>query len=66
MEKREEKDDGENFDLEDLKPKSNEMVEINELQKNANLAKRRKGRKAVLVKQEERETGVVSWNVLMR
>ncbi|PPD68206.1 hypothetical protein GOBAR_DD34915 [Gossypium barbadense] len=66
MEKQEEKDDGKNFDLEDLKPKSNEMVEINELQKNANPAKRRKGRKAVLVKQEERETGVVSWNVLMR
>ncbi|KAG8474416.1 hypothetical protein CXB51_033997 [Gossypium anomalum] len=66
MEKQEEKDDGKNFNLEDLKPKSNEMVEINELQKNANPAKRRKGRKAVLVKQEERETGVVSWNVLMR
>ncbi|TYG88790.1 hypothetical protein ES288_A12G049000v1 [Gossypium darwinii] len=66
MEKQEETDDGKNFDLEDLKPKSNEMVEINELQKNANRAKRRKGRKAVLVKQEERETGVVSWNVLMR
>ncbi|TYH94556.1 hypothetical protein ES332_A12G049000v1 [Gossypium tomentosum] len=66
MEKQEEKDDGKNFDLEDLKPKSNEMVEINEQQKNANPAKRRKGRKAVLVKQEERETGVVSWNVLMR
>ncbi|KAG4114411.1 hypothetical protein ERO13_D12G044900v2 [Gossypium hirsutum] len=66
MEKQEEKDDGKNFDLEDLKPNSNEMVEINELQKNANPAKRRNGRKAVLVKQEERETGVVSWNVLMR
>ncbi|PPS08139.1 hypothetical protein GOBAR_AA12508 [Gossypium barbadense] len=66
MEKQEETDDGKNFDLEDLKPNSNEMVEINELQKNANRAKRRKGRKAVLVKQEERETGVVSWNVLMR
>ncbi|XVE94233.1 hypothetical protein REPUB_Repub01dG0264000 [Reevesia pubescens] len=57
------KEDGENFNLEDLKPTSDEMVEINEKLKNA---KKRKGRKAVLVKQEERETGVVSWNVLMR
>ncbi|XWS55357.1 hypothetical protein CRYUN_Cryun10bG0167700 [Craigia yunnanensis] len=60
------KEDGKNFDLEDLKPTSNETVEINELLKNANPAKKRKRKKAVLVKQEERETGVVSWNVLMR
>lgn len=67
MEKKEEgKEDRKNFDLEDLKPTSNEMVEINERLKNSNPAKKRKGRKAVLVKQEERETGVVSWNVLTR
>ena len=60
------KEDGKNFDLEDLKPTSNEMVEINELLKNANPAKKRKRRKGVLVKQEERETGVISWKVLMR
>ncbi|KAK8553909.1 hypothetical protein V6N12_030888 [Hibiscus sabdariffa] len=66
MERQEEKDDGKNFDLEDLKPKSNEIDEMNELLKKENPAKRRKGRKAVLVKQEERETGVVSWNVLTR
>lgn len=60
------KEDGKNSDLEDLNATSNEMVEIDELLKNANPAKKRKGRKAVLVKQEEKETGVVSWNVLMR
>lgn len=64
--KEEGKEDRKNFDLEDLKPTSNEMVEINERLKNSNPAKKRKGRKAVLVKQEERETGVVSWNVLTR
>lgn len=30
------------------------------------LSKRGRGGKSVLIKQEERETGVVSWNVLMR
>ncbi|OMO92331.1 hypothetical protein COLO4_17675 [Corchorus olitorius] len=62
---REGKQDGKIFE-EDLKPTSDGMVEINELLKNANPAKTKKERKALLVKQEERETGVVSWKVLMR
>ncbi|XP_022762662.1 ABC transporter C family member 12-like isoform X1 [Durio zibethinus] len=61
-----EKEDGKDFDLEDFKPTSNEMVNRNELLKNAKPGKKGKGRKAALVKQEERETGVVGWNVLMR
>ncbi|OMO75049.1 hypothetical protein CCACVL1_16349 [Corchorus capsularis] len=67
MEKQgEREEDGKNFDLEDLKRTSNEMVEINEPVKIANSARKRKGKKAVLVKQEERETGAVSWKVLTR
>ncbi|OMO92329.1 hypothetical protein COLO4_17673 [Corchorus olitorius] len=67
MEKQgEREEDGKNLDLEDLKRTSNEMVEINEPVKIANSARRRKGKKAVLVKQEERETGAVSWKVLTR
>ncbi|XVF45970.1 hypothetical protein PTKIN_Ptkin02bG0250500 [Pterospermum kingtungense] len=66
MEKQEGKEGGKNFELEDLKPTSSEMVETNELLKNANPAKKKKARKAVLVKQEEKETGVISWNVVTR
>lgn len=33
---------------------------------NAGYGKKGKGGKSVLIKKEERETGVVSWNVLMR
>ncbi|XP_017637071.1 ABC transporter C family member 12-like isoform X2 [Gossypium arboreum] len=68
MEKREGKGDGRYIDMEKLEPNSNKMVEneINDILKDANAAKRRKGMKAILVKQEERETGLVSWNVVMR
>ncbi|KAA3460971.1 ABC transporter C family member 12-like isoform X2 [Gossypium australe] len=68
MERRERKGDGRYIDMEKLEPNSNKMVEneINDILKDANAAKRRKGMKAILVKQEERETGLVSWNVLMR
>ncbi|OMO75048.1 hypothetical protein CCACVL1_16348, partial [Corchorus capsularis] len=62
---REGKEDGKIFE-EDLKPASDGMVEINELLKNANPVKTKKERKALLVKQEEREIGLVSWKVLMR
>ncbi|KAG4168776.1 hypothetical protein ERO13_A12G045600v2 [Gossypium hirsutum] len=67
MEKREGKGDGRYIDMEKLEPNSNKMVEneINDILKDANAAKRRKGMKAILVKQEERETGLVSWNVVM-
>ncbi|XP_040939884.1 ABC transporter C family member 12 isoform X2 [Gossypium hirsutum] len=68
MEKQEGKGDERYIDMENLEPNSNKMVEskINDILKDANAANRRKGMKATLVKQEERETGLVSWNVLMR
>lgn len=37
-----------------------------ELPNDSSYAKRRKEGKSVLIKKEERETGVVSWNVLKR
>ncbi|OWM63830.1 ABC transporter C family member 12-like isoform X2 [Punica granatum] len=40
--------------------------EVAEQPKNAGYGKKGKGGKSVLIKKEERETGVVSWNVLMR
>ncbi|PKI68112.1 hypothetical protein CRG98_011708 [Punica granatum] len=39
--------------------------EVAEQPKNAGYGKKGKGGKSVLIKKEERETGVVSWNVLM-
>ncbi|KAG9158028.1 hypothetical protein Leryth_000183, partial [Lithospermum erythrorhizon] len=39
---------------------------LNNLPEDANPLKRRKNAKSVLIKQEERETGVVNWSVLMR
>lgn len=38
----------------------------NKMSKDANQTNEKKQGKSVLIKQEERETGVVSWNVLMR
>ncbi|KDP34963.1 hypothetical protein JCGZ_09251 [Jatropha curcas] len=39
---------------------------MNDLPKNASEKKKQKEGKSVLIKQEERETGVISWKVLMR
>ncbi|XP_022973222.1 ABC transporter C family member 2-like isoform X3 [Cucurbita maxima] len=39
---------------------------VSDFKKDANPSKNRKAQKSVLVKQEERETGVVNWNVLVR
>ncbi|GKV41418.1 hypothetical protein SLEP1_g48956 [Rubroshorea leprosula] len=52
-----------NSDEKISKEAANGVAEVNDLPNNA---KKGKGRKSVLIKQEERETGVVSWNVLMR
>nr|AIU41637.1 ABC transporter family protein [Hevea brasiliensis] len=61
----EEKENGETFDLKtSSKPIANGAM--NDLRKNATETKKRKEGKSILIKQEERETGVVSWNVLMR
>lgn len=46
------------------KPIANGVV--NDFSKNANHTNKRKEGKSVLIKQEERETGVVSLNVLIR
>lgn len=42
------------------------VVVVNDSPKDESYLKDRRGGKSVLVKQEEREKGVVSWNVLMR
>jgi ATP-binding cassette subfamily C (CFTR/MRP) protein 1 len=61
----EEKEDGDNIDDKtSAKPVTNGLV--NDFPKNANHTNKPKEGKSVLIKQEERETGVVSWNVLMR
>ncbi|EEF35769.1 ABC transporter C family member 12 [Ricinus communis] len=62
-EQEEGQEDSKNLDNESSKPAANEL---NELTQNVGQMKKGKGRKSVLVKQEERETGVVSWKVLMR
>ncbi|KAJ9691138.1 hypothetical protein PVL29_013352 [Vitis rotundifolia] len=54
----------ENLSNNKSKPTTN--GEVNELPKNAIHSNKGKEGKSVLIKQEERETGVVSWKVLMR
>ncbi|KAF3450334.1 hypothetical protein FNV43_RR06414 [Rhamnella rubrinervis] len=56
--------DSENYSQKSSIPASSGVV--NNLHKDASFSKKGNGRKSVLIKQEERETGVVSWNVLMR
>lgn len=57
------KEDSTRLDLKNSQPATDEL---NEFSQNGGYTKKGKGRKSVLVKQEERETGVVSWKVLMR
>lgn len=64
MEENVEEKEGENHDQKTTKPAAN--GEVNELVKYASHTNKRKEGKSVLIKQEERETGVVSWNVLLR
>lgn len=40
--------------------------EPHEVPKDLNFAKKKKQGRSVLIKQEERETGIISWGVLMR
>ncbi|XP_010522096.1 PREDICTED: ABC transporter C family member 12-like isoform X2 [Tarenaya hassleriana] len=58
-----EEEQNNNNDKKCLKPDANVMIDI---QRERGNSKQGKGEKSVLVKQEERETGIVSWNVLMR
>ncbi|EEF35768.1 mgatp-energized glutathione s-conjugate pump, putative [Ricinus communis] len=61
----EEKENGETEDQKtSSKPVANGVA--NDFSKNVNETKNRKEGKSVLIKKEERETGVVSWRVLMR
>ncbi|KAH6830702.1 multidrug resistance-associated protein 2 [Perilla frutescens var. hirtella] len=60
----EETEDVGKFEDKDSKPVVNGMN--NEMPKDTNLTNKKQEGKSVLIKQEERETGVVSWHVLMR
>nr|XP_028966066.1 ABC transporter C family member 2-like [Malus domestica] len=60
----EEKEESENDNHESSTPTSNGVS--NELPKDASNPEKGKGAKSVLIKQEERETGIVSWEILMR
>ncbi|KAH9747858.1 ABC transporter C family member 2 [Citrus sinensis] len=66
MEEREEKDDSINSNQEVSKPVANQVVQVNEFPKNESYTKKGKRGRSVLVKQEERETGIVSGSVLTR
>jgi len=63
MEELVEEKNSENLDYKSLKPAANRG---NDLPQKAGSKMKVKGGKSVLIKQEERETGVVSWNVLIR
>ncbi|KAL6197137.1 hypothetical protein ACLB2K_032749 [Fragaria x ananassa] len=60
----EEKEDSKTDYQETSLPVSNGAV--NDLPKDASYTKKGKGMRSVLIKQEERETGVVSWKILQR
>lgn len=62
----EEEEEADN-DTIDHKPTSKPVANglVNDFPKNSNTNKPKEG-KSVLIKQEERETGVVSWKVLVR
>ena len=60
----EEKECSKNLSHNKSKPTANYVVD--ELSKNASYFNEKKEDKSMLIKQEEKETGVVSWNVLMR
>ncbi|KAJ4703008.1 ABC transporter C family member 2-like [Melia azedarach] len=64
MEEQEEKDDSKNLKKKVSKPAGDGWVEVNELPEDSH-TKTGRG-KSVLIKQEERETGIVSWQVLTR
>lgn len=60
----EESEEGENTDSKTLNIVPNGVT--NEAPKDEDQTKKSKEGKSILIKQEERETGVVSWNVLTR
>lgn len=56
--------DSENYSQKISVPASNGVAD--DFVKNGSYSKKGNGGKSVLIKQEERETGIVSWNVLTR
>ncbi|OVA16127.1 ABC transporter [Macleaya cordata] len=60
----EEKEENEKPEQKTLNPTAN--GEVNGMPKNASQTTKGEKGKSILIKKEERETGVVSWNVLMR
>lgn len=60
----EEKEDVAEVDMATSKPITNGLN--GEISKDPNQTKKKKEGKSILIKQEERETGVISWHVLMR
>ncbi|KAJ4703002.1 ABC transporter C family member 2-like [Melia azedarach] len=64
-EEQDKKDESKNLNEKVPKPAANGLVEVNELPNNESYMKKGRG-KSVLIKQEERETGIVSWEVLTR
>ncbi|KAH7568509.1 hypothetical protein JRO89_XS06G0008600 [Xanthoceras sorbifolium] len=66
MDQGEETNECKNFNQKNSMPPANGVSEVNELPESTSYTKKGKGRKSVLIRQEERETGIVSWNVLMR
>lgn len=59
-------DEGEEMDLSDESPLVSSDPDPNEVSKDAISTKKMKESRSVLIKQEEREMGIVSWSVLMR
>ncbi|XP_010051984.2 ABC transporter C family member 12 [Eucalyptus grandis] len=62
----EDDEEGEKKNVEEKTSKPAADTIVNELPKNQDRGKKGEGGKLVLIKQEERETGIVSWKVLMR
>ncbi|XP_010051993.2 ABC transporter C family member 12 [Eucalyptus grandis] len=62
----EDDEEGEKKNVEEKTSKPAADTIVNELPKNQDHGKKGEGGKLVLIKQEERETGIVSWKVLMR
>lgn len=59
-------DDGEELDLSDESPPLSSDPNLSEVPKDAISTRKVKEGRSVLIKQEEREMGIVSWKVLMR
>lgn len=59
-------DDGEEMDLSDESPLVLSDPDPNDVSKDAASTRKMKEGRSVLIKQEEREMGIVSWGVLMR